>query len=47
MVNLTNQPHFFVGAAMSLGIDGAMKLAIGRAVLIETIIAIGFLRLSL
>ena len=47
MVDLADQPHFFVGAVMGLGISGAVSLAIGGAVLIGTDIAIGFSRLSL
>ena len=47
MVDLINQPHFFIEAAVGLGINGAISLVIGRVVLMETDVAIGFFRLFL
>ena len=47
VVDLRGQPHFFIGAAMSLGISRVISLAISRAVLMGTDVAIGFFELSL
>ena len=47
VVDLAGQPHFFIRAAVSLDINGVVSLAIIRAVLIRTNIAIGFFGLSL
>ena len=42
MVDLADQPHFFVGVAVGIGIGGAVGLAIGGAVLTGTDVAVGF-----
>ena len=42
MINLANRPHFFIRAAMGLGIGRAVGLAIGGAVLTGTDVAVGF-----
>ena len=47
MVVLAGQPRFFVKAAVGLGIGGAVGLAINRAILTGTDIAISFSGLSL
>ena len=47
MVDLTYQPRFFIGAAVSLGISEAVGLAISKAVSTRTDVAIRFSRLSL
>ena len=47
VVDLAGQPHFFVGAAVGLGISGAVGLAIDGAVLTGTDVAVGFSGLSL
>ena len=47
MINLAGRPHFFVRAAMGLGIEKAVNLAIGKAILTETDITISFSELFL
>ena len=47
MVNLAGQPHFFVGAAVGLGIGGAVGLVVDGAVSTGTDVAVGFSGLSL
>ena len=47
VMDLVGQPRFFIGAAMSLVIDGMVGLAIGGAVSTGTDVAVGFSGLSL
>ena len=42
MVDLAGRPHFFVGAAVGLGIGGAVGLAVGEAVSTRTDVVVGF-----
>ena len=47
VVDLAGQPHFFVGAAVNLAIDGAVDLAISGAVLTGIDVAVSFSELFL
>ena len=47
VVDLADWLRFFIGAVVSLGIDKAVNLAIGRAISMKTNIAVGFFGLSL
>ena len=47
MVDLVDQPRFFVGAVMDLGIGRVMGLTIGGAASMETDITVSFSGLSL
>ena len=47
VVDLVSQLHFFIRAAMGLGIGKTVGLSIGRAILMETDVAVGFFRLFL
>ena len=47
VIDLASRPRFFVGDIMSLGINRAVDLAISKAILIRTNVAIGFSGLSL
>ena len=46
-MDLAGQPRFFIGAAVGLIINGVVGLAISRAVLTKTNVAINFFGLSL
>ena len=47
MIDLTNQPHFFIRAIISLNIGRVVGLGISKAILIGTDNAISFSRLFL
>ena len=47
VVDLASQSHFFIEAAMGLGIGRVIGLVISRAILIGTDIIVGFSRLSM
>ena len=47
MVDEAGRPRFFVKAAIGLGIDGVIDIAIGGAVSTGIDIAVGFSRLSM
>ena len=47
IVNLVSQPHFFIRAAIGLVIIKMIGLAISRAILTGTDVAIGFSKLFL